>query len=67
MCEQWIPVAERLPGEPVMKLVTIVLPDGRRVVQYRYYACGRWQHVRTDGFRVVAWMDLPERPSPYEG
>lgn len=62
--QQWIPVAERLPEENQVCIVT----DETREGTYEYRFCKQtydeeqgWTYLR---HRIIAWMPLPE---PYEG
>ena len=68
---EWIPVAERLPGHRefigaydssnygAAFLVTI---EGAEKATILYYSLtGRWYDEQGNPYRVVAWMQLPER------
>lgn len=67
----WIPVAERLPQESKMFLVTLVDKENDYIcIDVAWYAhpndysieFGEWREVPTSE-KVIAWMQLPE---PYK-
>lgn len=56
---QWIPIAERLPEDDTMMLVTGRTKKGFLSVNRAYYSNGCW-HGSGSMAGVIAWMPLPE-------
>ena len=59
---KWIPVAERLPEDDAMMIVTCRTKKGVLSVNRAYYSNGCW-HGSGSMSGVIAWMPLPE---PYD-
>ena len=62
---QWIPVAERLPEDDTMMLVTCRTKRGLLNVNRAYYFGGSW-HGSGSMSGVVAWMPMPTPYDPEE-
>lgn len=59
----WIPVAEALPDDDDLVLVTCQAKNGNRSINRAYYD-GQFWHGSGSMAGVTAWMPLPE---PYGG
>lgn len=66
--QQWVPCSERLPEHDGEKYLVTLYSDRINVVSVRISYCymnrdGFWSDVPV-GYKVTAWMPLPE---PYKG
>lgn len=63
---KWIPVAERLPEDDTMILVTYQTNGGLLRVNQAYYNKGCWRMNGYNVYGVIGWMHLPEPYDPAE-
>ena len=58
--QHWIPCSERLPDRAGLYWITAVYGSDTRIMTSRFFDGTKWERIRRDYTKIIAWMPLPE-------